>query len=192
MTTDELLLTFPSEYWLGDVENVVGRINGTISKPQIENSKLTSLNQLLLRPFFDNSLNSYEVNISNIYLLYPVQAPTITLSLTRFGYSYSSISCCSFTLAPSQTLGLPVTLSTSSMRSSAAYSFALTVSQFKYANYLIIDFCSQFTLTPSVALGCYLALQSGNQALNCTPASNSQLRVQLSNPSSTLDQVLGY
>jgi len=131
------------------------------------------------------------VNISNVYLLYPVQAGTISVTLNRFGYPYSSLTCCNLTSSPTQTMTISSTLSTYLMKSTASYSVSLSTTLQKYGNYIIIDFCSQIAFTPAVALSCYLELYSGSQSLNCTPSTVSQLRVQLTSLN-TLDVVLGF
>jgi hypothetical protein len=157
LNTDEVRVTFPSEYNLGNVETIVLLINGLPPARTPDTSKLTNLNQLLIRPFIDNSLSFYEITISNLTLTYPVVAGPLTIDLLRYGYPYSSVSCCSNTRLPAQTLTLAPSLTTATVRSQADYTFSLSLA-YSFASYLLLTFCSGFTLSASQQYPCYVSL----------------------------------
>ena len=145
-----------------------------------------------MRPFIDNSLSFYEISLSAINLLYPVVAPNIVISLTRFGYTYSTISCCSNTFSPTSSLTISPSVTTNTMKSSTAYSIQFSLSYFMYTHYILFDFCNNFGLVPTQQYPCYLALYTGTSTLNCTAVNGSQLRVQLTNSSANFTNILGF
>ena len=112
-------------------------------------------------------------------MLYPTTSQNINIDIQRYGYSYSSISCCSVTQSPSESISLLATVSDNAMRSVTSYQLTFTLNYIEYTNYIVFEFCSQFSLVSNQAYDCYLVLFTGNVTVNCTASSSFQLRVQL-------------
>jgi hypothetical protein len=77
------------------------------------------------------------------------------------------------------------------MKQTTNYLFTVSFIYYSFS-YLLIDFCSPFTLTTNAQYSCYFTSTISASLLNCRATSNSQIQLALLNSSALFSTYLGY
>jgi len=80
---------------------------------------------------------------------------------------------------------------TTLMKATADYRLSLTFT-YLFPDYLLITFCSPFTLTNNTQYKCYISNTISSSLLNCTALSDSQIKASFINNSTLFSSYLGY
>lgn len=171
-TTDEVIMTLPSQVYLKDMLNVFLSRNNT-KEITISARVLTGTNTIVFTGvFLTNSIFPFLV-YSVMYLKTQITTTNaVTMSITRNGYQYSVGSCCNLSLNYQQSFSLSASLTNYLLKGTSNYIFNITPTYYAFTS-LVIDFTPSFTLIPATVYPCYITTFISSNLLVCTSTSTS-------------------
>lgn len=135
-------------------------------------------------------ITNWLFEFTNLYLLRPANTSSISIYMKRSGYQYSNFSYCCLYNSSTQTMNISVSLTNTKLKGLSDY--IINFSPTYYDIYELIVTFSSFSLTISTTYSCYFStLTTVNQTV-CTAISSTQIKVTLTNTSSSMATILGF